>query len=119
MRIHAHALSSGGSKRCKFRLEFPILVEEILRPVASHPVFEDPQVSGIAAHVIDRHLMRAPRALDGLAIDFLWSRPAFWRAQDHQWPAWALDLLLPPRTLLNCANVFEHAVESRGHELMH
>ena len=90
--LAAHAALSGGRELREFVAELAVCVEEFLGLVAPHPVFELPQMLGVL-EVRDRHLMRAPGALDGLAVDDFRSGPAFRRAEDDHRPARASHVL--------------------------
>ena len=70
-------------------------------------------------HIVNRHLVRSPGALNRQSVDLLGSGPALRRTQhDHR----------PPRTIrfpvlagltLDLFDLVEHQVEQRGHPLMH
>ena len=64
-------------------------VEQLLRPVAAYPGFELAQMLGVF-EVGDRHLVGAPGALYGLAVDDLGPGPALGRAEHDHRPAGAL-----------------------------
>ena len=64
-----------------------VLVEEFLRPIAAHPLLDDPQVFGIRFHIEHRHLVCSPEVLHLVPVHFLRSGPSFWRSQDDHRPA--------------------------------
>jgi hypothetical protein len=64
MRVRAHAARAPWGKLGQLRHQAPTLVEELLGAVAPQPVLEDAKVVAVIADVGDRHLVRAPRALD-------------------------------------------------------
>ena len=64
-----------------------VLVEELVRLVAPHPLFEHAEMVGVVAHVGHRDLVRPPRVLDGQAVDLFRAGPALRRAQDDHRPA--------------------------------
>src|ERR1043166_1555307 len=66
-----------------------------------------------------RHLMRTPRSFNWFAVDELWSGPTFRRAQNDHGPLRTFGKSVLSCVCLNCLDVVEHGVESRGHELMH
>src|SRR5581483_12248845 len=101
MRIHPHPPTSFGRQRRQLVFESSILVKQFFRLVAAHPIFEDAQMSWIVPDIVHRHLMRAPRSFDRLAVDFFWTSPSFEGAQDQQRPAGTLDHHLLAGTLLN------------------
>src|SRR5271163_399946 len=71
-------------------LELTAVVEQLLRPVTLHPLFEDANVLGLV-HVAHRHLMRAPVVLALLAVDLRGTGPALRRAEDDHRPGRPLD----------------------------
>src|SRR5665213_985931 len=79
--ISAHAASACRRQRGEFLSELTVFIEQILRPVAPHPLFELLEVLGIL-EVGNRHLMGAPSPLDRLAVDELGTRPAL-RGLEH------------------------------------
>ena len=86
VRIGAHAAMAGRRQRGEFLAELAALVEQLLGPVAPHPVFELRQMLGLL-EIGDRHLVGAPGALDRVAVDGLRSGPALGRAEDDHRPA--------------------------------
>ena len=78
MRIGAHAALALGRELGKLGFEAAIRVEEFLRPVALHPLFEDLDVPGLLVHLAHRHLVRTPRILGALAVNFLRDRSSPW-----------------------------------------
>ena len=54
----------------------PFVVEELLGPVALHPLFEDADVVGLRRQLRQRNLVRAERALDLHSVHHLRPRPA-------------------------------------------
>ena len=63
--------------------------------------------------------MRAEGALGGQAVDLLRPRPALRRAQHDHRPARALGHAALARGGLDLADLVEHLVERRGHQLVH
>ena len=121
VRIGAHAAFALGREFGQFRFEPPIGIEEFLRLVALHPLLEDFDVLRLLVHLAHRHLMRAPRILGALAVDFLRAGPALRRAKNDHRPARALDAALPTRARggLNAPNFRDGLVERGGHQLVH
>src|ERR1700733_16043179 len=76
-------------KRRKLLAEFTPFVEQLVRPIALHPVLELLEMFGVL-EIGERDLMRAPGPLDRLAVHELWSGPAFWRAEHNHGPTWPL-----------------------------
>ena len=86
MRIHSHTTVARRRKCRKLVAELTAFVEQFVRAVALHPIFELLDVLGIL-EVRERHLMRAPGPLHRLAVDELRPGPAFWRAEHDHGPA--------------------------------
>src|SRR3989442_15277800 len=66
-----------------------------------------------------RHLMRAPRVLDGLAIHKFRSGPALRSTHDDHGPDGKARRSLAAGFALNGADFLDNRVERRRHELMH
>src|SRR5262249_30449397 len=85
--------------------------------------FEQAQVFRVVAHLIDRDLVRAPKAFDLLTIDFLGTGPAFWAPQDDQRPSRRLRFIVwvaaLARQLLNRLDILNRRLEDRRHALVH
>src|SRR6266404_2070274 len=90
-----------------------------MRVITLQPVFENCQMPRLRGQVRDRHLMRAPCALDWLSIDDLRSRPAFGRAQNDHGPDWKARRSLAAGLVLDGADFLDHCVERRRHGLVH
>ena len=73
----------------------------------------------IALHLVDRHLVGAPKALDPLAVDFLRAGPAFPRAKHDHRPGRTLREPAAPCVLLDALDVADDRFEGLGHQLMH
>ena len=73
----------------------------------------------IVSHIIDGHLMRSPRPLHRLAIDFFWTSPSFRSSQYQQRPAWTIHNNFFASALLNRANLLHDCVQGGRHPLMH
>ena len=93
VRVGSHAAPARRRQRREFLPEFAIFIEQILRAVAPHPLFELLEVLGIL-EVSYRHLMGAPRTLDWLAVHELGARPALRRLARSSASADALGFLL-------------------------
>ena len=87
VRVRAHAARTL-RRQCLELLDQPaVCIEQLLWPVALHPLLEQLEVVGVVAHVRERHLVRAPVALDCLARDLLRPGPALGAAQHDHRPA--------------------------------
>ena len=75
-------------------------------------------MSLVAADIRHRHLVRAPRSLDRLAVDLLRARPALRRAQHDHRPARAFRRLARARRLLDPGDVVQRVVERGGEFLV-
>src|SRR4029077_4202928 len=95
MGVGAHAALAPGREFGELWPEAALLVEEIGRSVASHPVVEDANVLGVLVHFPHRHLMGAPGILGAPAIYFFGARPAFRAAEDDHRPARTLSGAIP------------------------
>ena len=119
MRVRADATASGWRERREFGDERARLREQFLRAVAAHPGLDEGEMRGIRLDVADGNLMRAPRALETMAVDFFGSRPALGRAQHDHRPARPRR---DPRASclgLQFANLAYAVLERRGHLPMH
>src|SRR5207245_9522081 len=115
----SHPSIALGSQFGEFRNHLSILVKQFLRPITSHPVFEDLHVFRFRLQISHRHLMRAPSALYRLSVDRFRSRPTLRTAQDHHWPGWQAQIAAIPSLVSNRSNFVHYGVQSSGHELMH
>ena len=98
-----------------------VFVEQFMRAVALHPVFELLEMFGVL-EIGDRNLMRAPGPLDRLAVDEFRSRPALGRAEDDHGPARTLRASVSPRdraASLDLAYLRQNRIERSGETLMH
>ncbi len=75
VRIGAHASLAPGRKFGQFGLEAALRVEELFRPVAPQPFFQQPEVLGMRGR-LERHLVRAEGAFHLQAVDDLRAGPA-------------------------------------------
>src|SRR5436190_22178019 len=106
MRIRAHAAMSGWRECGELLTEFAVFVEQFMRPVTLHPVFELLQMLRVL-EIGDRDLVCPPSALDRLAINEFRPSPSFRGAKDDHWPARAFEpfgLTGQPRGVLNQAD---------------
>ena len=120
VRIGTHTAVTRRRQRGELFTELPSLVEQFLRLVASHPIFELLQMFGLL-EIRDRHLMRAPSTLDRFAIDEFRSGPALGRTENDHRPAWTLQALLRASAggALDVTDLKQNAVERPGKTLMH
>ena len=90
VRVGAHAAAASRGELGQLGSEPAAVVEELLGPVALHPLFEDAHVRRVLVHLAHRHLVRAPVVLGALAVDLLRAGPALGCAQHDHRPARAL-----------------------------
>ena len=119
VRVGAHAPLAAGRQLGQLGTQPAVVVEQLFRPVALHPVFEDAHVLGLVVHLAHRHLMRAPVILGLLAVDFLRAGPALGRAQHDHRPARALAGAVPARVGLDALDLVDDGVKRGRHELVH
>ena len=94
--------SSGDRRRGlsgQLREQPAFLVEELLGPVATHPVLEPAELIRALPDSSKGYLVRAPRSLDRDAVDLAGARPAFRRPEHEHRPARPLELAALPRCL--------------------
>jgi hypothetical protein len=77
VRVGAHPPRPNGCERLEFGDQRAGRVEQVLGPVAAHPVLELRAVLGVAAGLGERNLVGAPSALDRQPVDLLRPGPAF------------------------------------------
>ena len=85
------------SKIAELRYQRAMFVEKVFRLVAAHPPLDNLQMLGIGFDIQHRYLVRSPKALYLVSVDFLWSGPPFWRAKNDHGPAWATYLRVAGR----------------------
>ena len=106
-------------KRRELVAEFASFVEQFVRPVALHPIFELLEMFGIF-EIRDRNLMRAPSPLHRLAVHEFWSGPAFWRAEHDHGPTRPLHRVRRgTRRLLDLVYLRKDRIKRAGQTLMH
>ncbi len=90
------------------------LVEQLLGLVAAHPRLEHLQVLVVVAHAGQRHLVRAPGALDLLAVDHARAGPPLGGAQHEHRPRRAARVAAGAGGVLVLGDGVEHRVERVG-----
>src|SRR5665213_3164762 len=111
----------GGGKRREFLPEFAVFVEQFVRPIALHPLFELLQMIGLL-EIRDWNLMRSPRTLDRLAVDKFWTGPPLRCTKDDHRPARPLRRLRAAsrsRGILDLPYLHQNCIERTGKRLMH
>lgn len=58
VRIRAHAPFTVRRKFGQFRPELPLVIEELVRPVAPQPIFQQLEMTGVGGGIGERHLVR-------------------------------------------------------------
>lgn len=115
MWIGAHPTVCGRGEGLELRDQRTILVEQLLGMVAAHPVFKQPEMRGVVADLRDRHLVRAPKALDFEPVDLLRTGPALWTAQHDHRPARPPRPLAAARLGLDLVNGCKRLIQGSGH----
>ena len=95
----------------------PVLVEQLLRAIAAHPLLQLAQVLRVLAHLGQRQLMGAPGALDGQPVDDLRPGPALRGSQDDHRPARPALGAAGARRALDLGDLAERLLE-RGLEAL-
>jgi hypothetical protein len=117
--IGAHAPLALGGQLGQLRSQSALPIEQLLRPVALEPVFQQLQVLGVVRVHGNGHLMRAEGAFDWKTIDPLRAGPAFRGIEDDHRPAWPLQVALAACPVLNVLDLLQHPVERGRHRRMH
>src|SRR5262249_13120119 len=102
----------------ELRNEPTLFIEVLLRLVTAHPRLQQLEMTGVASNV-QRHLVRAPKSFQVMAIHFPRSRPAFGTAQNDHRPTRAGGLAGTPRLFLDFADLLNTMLERGGHRLVH
>src|SRR5664279_873047 len=118
MRISSHAAVTRRRELRQFRNEFAILIEELLRLVASHPGFKDLEMFGIFPDRCEGHLVRTEGAFDWNSIHFLRTGPSLGCAQDDHGPDRLFLESALARLLLNGSNLGIAFVQRSSQDLM-
>ena len=120
VRIGAHSRVAPRCQCSELRDELPVWVKQFLRLIRAHPRLERLQVVLVRADFAERHLMGAPRAFDGHAVDLLGPRPSLRRRKDDHRPARAgAPFAVGARCALGLADLRQCVVEGRGDVFVH
>ena len=120
MRARAHAPLAFWRQRGDFALQSSTFIEQLFGLVTLHPLFENLYVSGIAVHFAHGNLMGAPVIFRALAVDLLWTRPAFRATQHDHGPARPVSTPLTASCFtLDLFNLINDPVHDSSHQLMH
>ena len=120
VRVGAHPACAVRCEGGQLGDEPPGGVEQLLGPVAAHPLLELRAVLGVGVGLGQRHLVGAPGALDREAVDDLRSGPALRGAQhDHRPGRTMARRGCAPCRVLDLGDVVEHGVERGGELLVH
>ena len=118
MRVGAHAPLAARRQLGQLRPQPAVVVEQFLRPVALHPVFEDAHVLGVVVHLAHRHLVRAPVTLGAPAVDFLRAGPPL-GVRSTIIGQRGRSLRPVPRVRLDALDLADDGVQRRRHQLVH
>src|ERR1039458_4524760 len=119
MRIAAHASIAHWSESCQLVNELPVLIEELLWFVASHPGLKDAEMLGVVTDRCERNLVRAEGALNRNSIHFLRAGPSFRRAEDDHRPDGLFPESCAACLLLNRLDLCIAIVQRLSQKLMH
>ncbi len=119
MRVRAHPRVSLGRESRDLRDDSPILVEQLVGPVAPHPLLELPEALGAVANTGERDLVRAPRPFDGLSVDLARPGPPLRSAEDQHRPAGRGVRAVLARGALDRFDAVEGLVQCRSEALVH
>src|SRR5215469_15470768 len=117
MRVVAHAALTFRSELGILGAEAPVLVEELFRFVAAHPLFQELQVRRIIAYTGKRHLVSTEGSFDGHPIDHLRTGPTFRRSQNDRRPHRPFLESMLPRVCLDLPNPENDCFE-RGRKVL-
>ncbi len=118
VRIGAHPPVGARGQPGQLADQGPVGVEQLFRPVAAHPVLELAQVLRVGARAGDRHLVRAPGALDLEPVHHLRAGPALGRLEHDHRPARPGQVAVPPGPPLDGADLIHHLVQGGGELLV-
>jgi len=121
VRVRAHSPVAPRRQFGQLRPQATGVVEQLPGTIAQHPLLEQPHVVGLVEELGQRHLVRPPAALDGLAVHFPGAGPALGRAQHDHRPARAAGPVeaVRARVGLDPRDLVEHGVERGGQLLVH
>src|ERR1700756_395543 len=119
MWIQAHSAVAGWRQIAEQRRQLSAPIKEWLGLQSTHPVIKNPKLLGILLYIWQRYLVSPPGALEIMAFDFAWGRPAFRRTQHNHGPARPAQQTLFAGGLLVFADFNNAMLSRRGHGLMH
>jgi len=111
VRVRAHPTLAARRQLRQVWHEAALTVEELVGPVAAHPVFEHAHVLAVRPHVGHRHLVGAPCALDRKAVDLARPRPALRTPEHDHRPPWPDRLTFLARASLDLGDLVERLVQ--------
>ncbi len=119
VRIGAHPAMAGRRQGGQLLAKASLLVEQLARPVAQHPLLKLLDMFGFA-HVGDRHLVCAPGAFDRQAVDESGACPALGRLEHDHRPAGPDDRRpVGSRGCLDRADLGQDRVQGGSESLVH
>src|SRR6266699_1997136 len=108
--------------RCqRFQLgnESPVVVEQLLRLITAHPLFQHLQVCRIGSNICYRDLVRAPVALEVVLAHLPRGRPTFRATEYDHWPSRPNSFPRTWRLLLDLADLQNTMLQRGSHRLVH
>src|SRR5580693_7725054 len=119
MRICAHSPVTLRRQLGELRNQGSMLIEELIRAVALHPLLENLDMLRLRRQLIERNLMRAERSLDLDSVDDLGPGPPFGRNEHYHRPLRPLVKSVLTGVLLDRLNPVDDVFERLGHRAMH
>src|SRR5215469_2574497 len=120
MGVCAHASRSGGRQRLQFGNEAAVLIEKFLGAIRAKPSLQEFEMLRVFANTREGYLVRAPKVLDFMTVDFLRSGPSLRTPQHDHWPPRSLRLTSSqPRVGLNAPNFKYARLQRDSHFLVH
>src|SRR5262249_11468657 len=120
MRVGTHASLAHWRKRLQLGLQPSGPIEQHLRLVTVHPLFQKLEMRWVVPHVVDWDLMRPPEALDLLSVDLLRPGPPLGTTENDARPARPFANGTAAAGIgLDVANAVDHSVELPRHQRMH
>ena len=119
VRVGAHAALAARRQLRELGQQPALVVEQLLRPVALHPLFEDAHVLGLLVHLAQRHLVRAPVALGASCRRPPSGRSSPWACAARSSASAGASAAACCAFALMLPDLADDRVQGGGHELVH
>ena len=116
VRVRAHPPVAARGQRGQFLVQDPVVVEQLLRAVAPHPLLQQAKVLGVAAGIGNGHLVGAAGAFHLDDRPRPWGRSSPWGWDDHRPPGPGQVAVLA-RASLDGGDLLDHRIQ-RGGQLL-